>query len=165
MQFGTLTLEATQSSGVSCDEPSPESVAVTASLKSRACSLPVSPVEPHRISQDHPICAAGERVHRSSAETRKEEHARIVATTPSINTRLTRLSISSLKCSERFPWRLWRSYHTQRHSTPLPASVTRSTVASIIHDGSSRKPVRTGWLLRSIWFISFVWLKKATSMN
>ena len=165
MQFGRLTREATQSSGVSCVEPSSESVAALVSLKSPACSTPISPVEPHMISKDHPICAAGDRVHRSSAETRKEEHERIVSTTPSINTRLTRLSISSLKCSERFPWRLWRSYNKQRHSTPLPASVTRSTVARIIHDGSSRKPVRTGWLLRSVWFISFVWLKKANSMN
>jgi hypothetical protein len=33
-----------------------------------------------------------------------------------------------LQCFERLPWQLWRSRNTQRHSTPLSASVTRKTV-------------------------------------
>ena len=128
-QSDTLTRETTQSPGISCGESSSESVAAPVSLNSQACSLPVLPVEPHMRSKDKPICAAGNRVHRSSAKTRTEKNERIVATTPSINTRMTRLSISSSKCSERLPWQLWRSRNTQRHSTPLSASVTRKTVS------------------------------------
>jgi hypothetical protein len=128
-QSDTLTREATQSSGVSCGESSSESVTAPASLNSQACSLPVLPVEPHMRSKDQLICATGNTVHRSSAKTRTEKNERIVATTPSINTRMTRLSIRSLKCFERLLWRLWRSRNTQRHSTPLSASVTRKTVS------------------------------------
>ena len=69
-QFDTVTREATQSSGVTCGESSPESVATPESLKSQARSFPVSPVEPHMLSKDHLICANGNRVHRSSAKTK-----------------------------------------------------------------------------------------------
>ena len=125
-QFNTVTREVTQSSGVTCGESSPESVATPGSLKSQARSFPVSPVEPHMLSKDHLICANGNRVHRSSAKTRTEDNERVVATTPSIN---TRLPIRSLKCSERLPWWLWHSRNTRSHSTPLSASVTRKTVS------------------------------------
>jgi len=125
LQSDTLTRETTQSPGISCGESSSESVAAPASLNSQACSLPVLPVEPHMRSKDQPICATGNTVHRSSAKTRTGKNERIVATTPSIN---TRLPVRSLKCFERFPWQLWRSRNTQHHSTPLSASVTRKTV-------------------------------------
>ena len=124
-QSDTLTRETTQSPGISCGESSSESVAVTASLKSPACSLPVLPVEPHMRSKDQLICATGNIVLRSSAKTRTGKNERIVATTPSIS---RRLPIRSLKCFERLPWQLWRNRNTQRHSTPLSASVTRKTV-------------------------------------
>ena len=97
-QFDTVTREATQSPGVSCDESSSESVAAPASMKSRDCSLPVSPVEPHMLSKDHLICESGNTLHRRSAKTRTENNERVVATTPSIN---TRLPICSLRCSEQ----------------------------------------------------------------
>ena len=136
-QPDTLTRETRQSPGISCGESSSESVTAPVSLTSQACLLPILPVEPQMRSKDQLICATGNTVHRSSAKTRTEENERIVATTPSIS---TRLSISSLKCFERLLWRLWRSRNTQRHSTPLSASVTRKTVspARIIHDRSSR---------------------------
>lgn len=124
-QFDTLTRETTQSSGVSCGESSSVSVAAPESLKSQACSFPVSPVEPHMLSTAHLICASGNSVHRSSAKTRTENNERVVATTPSID---TRLPIRSLTCSERLPWQLWRSRNTRRHSTPLSASGTRTIV-------------------------------------
>jgi hypothetical protein len=38
-------------------------------------------------------------------------------------------------------------------------------LARITHEGSSQTPVRTGWLLGSVWFVSFVWLNKINSMN
>ena len=79
-QSDTLTRETTWLSGTSCGESSSESVAFPASLKSQACPLPVSPIEPHRVLKDHPICAAGNRVQSSSAKTRMEEYERIVAT-------------------------------------------------------------------------------------
>jgi hypothetical protein len=94
-QSDTRIREATQSSGVSCGESSSESVASPTSLKSRACPLPVSPVEPHMLLNDHPICAAGNTVQKSSAKTRMEENERIVATASLSNTRMTRLSIRS----------------------------------------------------------------------
>ena len=40
---------------------------------------------------------------------------------------------------------------------------SRECLARIIHEGSSRMPVRTGWLLRSVWFVSFVWLNQTSS--
>src|SRR5688572_14250042 len=82
-QPDTLTREATQSSTTSCGESSSESVASTASLNSQASPLPVSAVEPHRISEDHPICAARNRVHRSTAtKTSMKKNERTVVTTP-----------------------------------------------------------------------------------
>ena len=82
-QSDTLTREATQSSTASCGESSSESVAPTASLNSQASPLPVSAVEPHRVSEDHPICAARNRVHRSKAtKTSVEKNERTVVTTP-----------------------------------------------------------------------------------
>ena len=125
-QSDTLTRETRQSPGISCGESSSESVTAPASLTSQACLLPILPVEPQMRSKDQLIGATGNTVHRSSAKTRTEENERIVATTPSIS---TRLSLSSLKCFERLLWRLWRSRNTQRHSTPLSASVTRKTVS------------------------------------
>jgi hypothetical protein len=81
-QSDTLTREVTQSSGVSCGESSSESVASPTSLKSQTCPFPVSPAEPHMTLKGHPICAAGNRVQRSSTKTRMEENERIVATAP-----------------------------------------------------------------------------------
>ncbi len=82
-QSDTLTREATQSSTASCGESSSESVASTASLNSQASTLPASGVKPHRISEDHPICAARNRVHRSKAtKTSMEKNERTVVTTP-----------------------------------------------------------------------------------
>ena len=81
-QSDTLMRDVTQSSGVSCGESSSESAASPASLKSQACPLPVSPVEPHIPLKDHPICAAGNTVQRSSTKTRMGKHERIVATVP-----------------------------------------------------------------------------------
>ena len=127
-QSDTLTRETTQSPGISCGESSSESVAAPASLNPQACSLPVSPVEPHMRSKDQLICANGNTAHRSSAKTRTEKNERIIATTPSYQYENTRLSTSSLKCFERLPWQLWRSRNTRCHSTPLAASVTRTTV-------------------------------------
>jgi hypothetical protein len=127
-QSDTLTRDTTQSPGISCGESSSESVAAPASLNSQVCSLPVLPVEPHMRSKDRLICATGNTVHRSSAKTRTEKNERNVATTPLYQYDNTRLSINSLKCFERLPWQLWRSRNTRRHSTPLSASVTRTTV-------------------------------------
>lgn len=81
-QSDTLIRDVTQSSGVSCGESSSESIASPASLKSQACPLPVSPVEPHIPLKDHPICAAGNTVQRSSTKTRMGKHERIVTTVP-----------------------------------------------------------------------------------
>ena len=81
-QSDTLTRETTQPSGASCGESSSESVASPASLKSHAGPLPVSSVEPHILLKDQPICAAGNTVHNSSVNTRKEANERIVTTTP-----------------------------------------------------------------------------------
>ena len=81
-QSDTLMRDVTQSSGVSCGESSSESVASPGSLKLQACPLPVSPVEPHIPLKDHPICAAGNTVQRSSTKTRMGKHERIVATVP-----------------------------------------------------------------------------------
>ena len=81
-QSDTLTRETTQPSGASCGESSSESVASPASLKLQACPLPVSSVEPHMLLKDQPICAAGNTVHNSSANTRKEANERIVTTAP-----------------------------------------------------------------------------------
>ena len=63
-------------------ESSSESATAPASLKSKVCPLPVSPVEPHMILKDHPICADGNTVQTSSANARKEAHERIVTTAP-----------------------------------------------------------------------------------
>jgi len=83
VQSDTLTRDATQSSTASCGESSSESVASTASLNSQASPLPVSAGEPHRVSEDHPICAARNRVHRSTAtKTNMEKNERTVVTTP-----------------------------------------------------------------------------------
>jgi hypothetical protein len=82
-QSDTLTRDATQSSTASCGESSSESVASTASLNSQASPPPASGVGPHRISEDHPICAAKNRVHRSTAtKTSREKNERTVVTTP-----------------------------------------------------------------------------------
>ena len=81
-QSDRFTRETTQSSGVSCGESSPESVASPASLKSQACPVPVSPVDPHRLLNDQPICAAGNRVQKSSTKIKMEENGRIVLTAP-----------------------------------------------------------------------------------
>jgi hypothetical protein len=77
-----LTREATQSSGVSCGESSSKSVASTASLKSQVFPFPGSPVGPHIMLKDHPICAAGNTVQRSSTKTRMEKNERSVVTAP-----------------------------------------------------------------------------------
>ena len=161
-QSDTVTRETTQSPAISCGESSSESVAVPASLNSQACSLPVSPVEPHMRSKDQLICARGNRVHRSSAKTRTEKNERIVAITPSYQYENTRLSTSSLKCFERLPWQLWRSRNTRAIVRLSQPRLQEQLLIRITHDGSSRKPVRTGWLLKSVWFVSFVWLKKST---
>jgi hypothetical protein len=72
-----------QSPSASCGKSSSESVISTASLNSQASPLPVSPVESHTIWIDHPICATGNRVQRSSAKkARIEENERTVVTTP-----------------------------------------------------------------------------------
>ena len=81
-QSDTLTRETTQSSTASCGESSSKSATSQTSLKSQACPLPVSPVEPHMKLKDHPICAAGKTVQRSSTKTRMEENGRVVATAP-----------------------------------------------------------------------------------
>lgn len=81
-QSDTFTREVTQSSGVSCGKSSSESVASPASLKSQACPLPVSPVDPHILLKDQPICGAVNTVQRSSTKTRMEENGRIVVTAP-----------------------------------------------------------------------------------
>ena len=81
-QSDALIRDMTQSPGVSCGESSSVSVASPASLKSQACPLPVSPVEPHMLLKDHPISPAVNRVQRSSMKTRIEKNERIVATAP-----------------------------------------------------------------------------------
>ena len=81
-QSDIFTRNATQSSSVSCGESSSESVASQASLNSQACPLPVSPVEPHMPLKDHPICAAGNTVQRSSTKTNMKHNERIVVTAP-----------------------------------------------------------------------------------
>ena len=81
-QSDALIRDVTQSSGVSCGESSSVSVASPASLKSQACPLPVSPVEPHTIVKDHATCPAGNRVQRNSAKTNMEHNERILTTTP-----------------------------------------------------------------------------------
>ena len=96
-QSDTLTREATESSGDSCDESSSESVATPASLKSPSRSTPVSSVEPQMRSEDQLICANGNTAQRSIAKTRTEINERIVATTPLYQYDNARLSINSLK--------------------------------------------------------------------
>ena len=81
-QSDALIRDVTQSSGDSCGESSSVSVASPASLKSQACPLPVSPVEPHTIVKDHATCPAGNRVQRNSAKTNMEHNERILTTTP-----------------------------------------------------------------------------------
>ena len=81
-QSDTLMRDVTQSSGVSCGESSSKSVASPASLKSQACPLPVSPVEPHILLKDHPICAAGNTVQRTNTQTNMEHNERILTTAP-----------------------------------------------------------------------------------
>ncbi len=81
-QSDALIRDVTQSSGVSCGESSSVSVASPASLKSQASPLPVSPVEPHTIVNDHATCPAGNRVQRNSAKTNMEHNERILTTTP-----------------------------------------------------------------------------------
>ena len=38
-------------------------------------------------------------------------------------------------------------------------------LARFTHNGWSRKPVKTGWLLRSVWFVSFVWLGQTNQIT
>lgn len=104
-QSDTLTRETTQPSGASCGESSSESVASPVSLKSRACPLPVSPIEPHILLKDHPICAAGNTVHISSINTRNEAHERIVTTTP-YKYEDDEVVNKLVDMFTRFPWRL-----------------------------------------------------------
>lgn len=106
-QSDTLTRETTQSPTASCGESSSKSVASQVSLNSQASPLPVLPVESHMISEDHPICAAGKTMQRSSTKTRMEENGRIVATAPLskyeddevVNTFLKYMSGSPSSCS------------------------------------------------------------------
>jgi hypothetical protein len=109
-QSDALIRDVTQSSGVSCGESSSVSVASPASLKSQACPLPVSPVEPHIILKDHPICAAGNTVQRSSTKTSMEENDRIVTTVPLSKYEDITLVNTFLKCVRSPP--VVRSSHT-----------------------------------------------------
>lgn len=82
-QADTLTRDTTQSPSASCGESSSESVVSMASLNSQASPLPVSPAEAYAIVIDHPICATGKRVQRSSAKKAStKENERAVVTTP-----------------------------------------------------------------------------------
>ena len=118
-QSDTLTRETTQPSSTSCGESSSESVASPASLKSQACPLPVSPIEPHTISEVHPICAAGNTVHsRSSAKTRIERHERIV-TTASLSKYEDDETVNKFVILRRFRWWL-------RPAQPLDAIIPLS---------------------------------------
>ena len=102
-QSDILSRETTQSPSASCGESSSESVASTASLNSQASPLPVSAVEPHRISEDHPICAARNRVPRSKAtKTSVEKDERTVVTTP-LNYEYEELVNKSAKMIPPFP--------------------------------------------------------------
>ena len=106
-QSDPLIREETQSSTVSCGESSSKSATSQTSLNSQASPLPVLPVESHMISEDHPICAAGKTVQRSSTKTRMEENGRVVATAPLskyeddevVNTFLKYMSGSPSSCS------------------------------------------------------------------
>jgi hypothetical protein len=105
-QSDTLNREVTQSSGVSCGESSSKSVAPTVLLKSQVCPLPVSPVKPHKLLKDHPICAAGNTVHNSSMNTKKEANERIVTTTP-YKYEDDEVVNKFVEMLNQLPWQLW----------------------------------------------------------
>ena len=121
-QSDTLARETTQPSGASCDESSSESVASPASLKLQACPLPVSSVEPHMLLKDQPICAAGNTVHNSSANTRKEANERIVTTAPLSKDEDDEVVNTFVEMLKRLPWQLWPA---QTLDAILPCSQPR----------------------------------------
>jgi len=102
-QSDTLMRDVTQSSGVSCCESSSESAASPASLKSQACPLPVSPVEPHIPLKGHPICAAGNTVQRSSAQTNMKHNERIFTTASLSKYKEDEVVNRFLKCASDSP--------------------------------------------------------------
>ena len=102
-QSDTLMRDVTQSSGVSCCESSSESAASPASLKSQACPLPVSPVEPHTIMEDHPTCPAGNTVQRSSAQTNIKHNERIFSTASLSKYKGNEVVNRFLKCASDSP--------------------------------------------------------------
>lgn len=124
----TLTREMTPPSVAPCGESSSKSVSSHASLKSQACPLPVSPVESHMISEDHPICAAGKTVHsRSSARTKIEKHERIVTTTP-YKYEDDKIVNKFAEILRRLPLAVVTISDLRDHSTFLYPSVTRTVV-------------------------------------
>jgi hypothetical protein len=72
------------------------------------------------------------------------------------------LSIRSLKCFERLPGSCGAVETLNAIVRLSQPRLQAQLLNRITHDGSSRKPVRTGRLLRSVWFVWFVWLKKST---
>ena len=153
-QSDTLTRETTQSPSASCGESSSKSVASQVSLKSQACPLPVSPVEPHMISEDHPICAAGNTVQRSSTKTRMEENGRIVATAPLSKYEDDEVVNTFLKCMSGSPSGCGAAKTLDAIVPFSQPRLQEQLLPHMIHDGSSRDHPNSAFLVTGISFLA-----------
>jgi len=137
-QPDTLIRDVTHSSGVSCVESSWESVTSPALLKSQACPLPVSPVEPHVIMNGHPTCPAGNTVQRSNAKTNIKHNERIVVTAPLSKYDDDKVVNTFLKCVSNSPSSCGAAMRFTAIVPRSPRQLQEQLFTGMIHGGSSR---------------------------